>query len=181
MELGQEIHASEVVIEHRQEEDTGPSGSIGEKDAETEGLREEISIEVEKEEEGEVELTVTMNPLSGGGGGPPPLQPMPPVDPLVKPRGLPIRVPQNLVPLDMPADLPKFYEMRDDNPSRHMERYIERMTFALITNQGYWLVWFPTTLDEEAYEWYRDQDEGHFMMWDQLLREFLTEYRLKID
>ena len=38
VELGQEIHAPEVVIEHRQEEDTSPSGSIGEKDAETEEL-----------------------------------------------------------------------------------------------------------------------------------------------
>ena len=106
---------------------------------------------------------------------------MPPIDPLVRPRGLPIRVPQNLVPLDMPTDLPKFYGTRDDDPSRHMERYIERMTIALINDQGYWLVWFPTTLDGEAYEWYRDHDEGHFMTWDQLLREFLTEYRPEVD
>ena len=152
-----DIHAPEVVIEHRHEEDVGPSESIG-KDAETEEVRGSIPIDVE--EEVEVEPLVTMNP-NGGGGGPPPPHPLPPIDPLVRPRGLPIWVPQNLVPIDMPADLPKFYDTRDDDPSRHMERYIEQMIFALITNQGYRLVWFPTTLDGEAYEWYQDHDEGH--------------------
>ena len=122
-----------------------------------------------------------MNPPSGGGGGPPAPQPMPPIDPFVRPRGLSIRVPQNLVPLDMLADLLKFHGMRDDDPSRHMERYIEQMIIALITNQGYWLVWFPTMLGGEAYEWCRDHDKGHFMTWDQLLREFLTKYRSEVD
>ena len=28
-------------------------------------------------------------------------------------------------------------------------------------------------MDGEAYEWYRDHDEGHFRTWDQLLTEFL--------
>ena len=69
----------------------------------------------------------------------------------------------------MPVDLPKFFGTNNDDRSRHMERYIECMIFALIINQGYWLVWFPTTLDGEAYEWYRDHDEGHFRTWDQLL------------
>ena len=55
------------------------------------------------------------------------------------------------------------------------------MKISLITDQGYLLVWFPTTLDGEAYEWYRDHNEGHFMTWDQLLRKFLTDYRLEVD
>ena len=42
-------------------------------------------------------------------------------------------------------------------------------------------MWFPTTLDGEAYKWYRDHDERHFGTWDQLLREFLTEYRPEVD
>ena len=42
-------------------------------------------------------------------------------------------------------------------------------------------MWFPTTLDGEAYEWYRDHDAGHFVTWDQLLREFLTEYMPEVD
>ena len=117
----------------------------------------------------------------GGGGGPPPPPPGPPIQPFVRPRGLPIRVPQNLIPMEMPPDLPKFYGTRDDDPSRHMERYIERMTIALITDERYWLVWFPTTLDGEAYEWYRDHNAGHFVTWDQLLREFFTEYMPEVD
>ena len=162
VELNKEIHAPEVVIEHRQEKDVGPSESIGKKDAETEELREGIPVEVE--EEVEVEPLVTMNSPSGGGGGPPPPHPMPPIDPLVRPRGLPIRVPPNLAPRDMSVNLLKFYGTRDDDPSRQMERYIDIMIISLISNQGYWLVWFPTTLDGEAYEWYRrDHDEGHFM------------------
>jgi hypothetical protein len=64
------------------------------------------------------------------GGGPPP---MPPIDPLVRPRGLPILVSQNLVAVDMPSNLPKFYGTKDEDPSRHMERYMERLAKSLIT------------------------------------------------
>ena len=181
VELGKEVHAPEVALEHRREEDVGPSESVGAKDAETEEVEERISTEVEEAEEVEVEPPAMMNPPSGGRGRPPPSPPGPPIHPLVRPRGLPIRVPHNLIPLDMPIDLPKFYGTRDDDPSRHMERYIERMIIALITDEGYWLVWFPTTLDGEAYEWYRDHDGGHFMTWDQLLRELLTEYMSEVD
>ena len=46
----------------------------------------------------------------------------PPIDPLVRPRGLPIVVPQNLPVVDMPSHLPKFYGTKDEDPSRHMER-----------------------------------------------------------
>ena len=119
-------------------------------------------------------------PPGGRGGGSPPL-PGSPIQQFMRPRGLPILVPQNLVPIEMPPDLPKFSERGMRIPSWHTERYIERMTMALITNEGYWLVWFPTTLDGEAYEWYRDHDAGHFVTWDQLLREFLTEYMPEVD
>ena len=80
----------------------------------------------------------------GEGGGPPP---MPPIDPLVRPRGLPIMVPQNLAAVDMPSHLPKFYGIKDEDLSRHMERYTERLASSVVTNPGYWLVWFPTTLE----------------------------------
>ena len=141
----------EVEVEPRREKDIGPFKSSGGKDTEIESEREEIPIEVE--EEIEAEPPATMDP-NRGGGGPPPVPPIPPIDPLVRPRGLPMLVPQNLVAMDMPSNLPKFYGTRDDNPSRHMERYVERLIFSLITEQGYWLIWFPTTLDGEAYEWY---------------------------
>ena len=92
-----------------------------------------------------------MNSL-GEGGIPPPIAPIPPIDPLVRPRGLPIIVPQELVSIDILSNLPKFYGTKDEDPSKYMERFVERVISSLITNQQYWLVWFPTTLNENAYE-----------------------------
>ena len=43
------------------------------------------------------------------------------------------------------------------------------------------MVWFPTTLEGEAYEWYRDHVEGHLRKWEQLQRKFLNEFRPEID
>lgn len=86
--------------------------------------------------------------------------PPPPIDPLVRPRGLPIMVPWNLAVLDMLSNMPKFWGTNDEDPSRHMERYIERLASSLIINPGYCLMWFPTTLHGEAYEWYIDYPEG---------------------
>ena len=121
--------------------------------------REESSVSIRESSEGG--LQNTMDPL-GGGGIPPPILSILPIDPLVRPRGVPIIVPQGLPSLDIPSNLPKFYGTKDEDPSRHMERFVERVICSLITNQQYWLVWFPTTLDGETYEWYRDHDEGHF-------------------
>ena len=52
-----------------------------------------------------------------------------------------------------------------------------RVANSLITNQGYWWVWFSTTLDSEAYEWYKDHANDHFRTWEQLQREFLNKFR----
>lgn len=57
---------------------------------------------------------------------------------------------------------------------------MERLASSLVTNPGYWLVWFLTTLEGEAYEWYNDHAEGHFRGWDQLQREFLNEFRSEV-
>ena len=111
---------------------------------------------------------------------PPPIASFSPIDPLVRPRGLPIIVPQELVSVYILSNLPKFYETKDEDLSRHMERFVEKVISPLISNQQYWLVWFPTTLDGEAYEWYRDHDEGHFQTWDQLQRQFLNEIRPEV-
>ena len=121
-----------------------------------------------------------MDPL-GRGGIPPSIPHFPPIDPLVRPRGLPIIVSQGLPSVDIPSNLPTFYGTKNEDPSRHIERFIERVISFLITNQGYWLVWFSTTLEGDAYEWYRDHNEGHFQTWDQLQREFLNEFRPEVD
>ena len=42
------------------------------------------------------------------------------------------------------------------------------------------MVWFPTTLEGEAYEWYRDHTEEHFRGWEQSQRQFLNEFRPEV-
>jgi hypothetical protein len=146
------------------EQGATPSKLSGETSSEAYKLRKENSIDL-----GEgVENTLPATMAEERGMDLPPITPMPPIpsippiDPLVKPRGLPIVISQNLAAMDMPSHLPKFYGTKDEDPSRHMERYIERLASSFVTNPGYWLVWFPTTLEGEAYEWYRDYAEGHF-------------------
>lgn len=70
---------------------------------------------------------------------PPPIPSMPPIEPLVRPRGLPIVISQNLRRVDIPSHLPKFYGTKNEDLSMHMERYMERdcqhkiaLTFALL-------------------------------------------------
>ena len=82
--------------------------------------------------------------------------------------------------VDTPSHLPKFYGTKDEDLSRHMKRFIERLASSLFTNHGYWLVWFLTTLEGEVYEWYMDHAEGHFRVWDQLQKEFLNEFRREV-
>ena len=57
-----------------------------------------------------------------------------------------------------------------------MERYIEKLASSLITDLGYCFVWFPTTLKDKVYEWYKDHPERHFVGWEQMLREALSEF-----
>ena len=135
----------------------------GKRTPETETNGEEIPLE-DSSETG-VDTPVITMVQEGGGGAPPP---NPPIDPLVRPRGFPIVVPRNLVAVDMPSNLPKFWGTKDEDPSRHMEQYIERLASSLITDAGYWLVWFPTILEGKAYEWYWDHPEGHFRGWEQM-------------
>ena len=100
------------------------SKSSNKKNIETNLIREKIPVEAEKKIE--VEYPIPMDP-NGGRGGPLSIPPVPPIDPLVRPRGLPNLVPQNLVAMDMPSNLPKFYGTRNDDPSRHMKIFVERM------------------------------------------------------
>lgn len=104
----------------------------------------------------------------------------PVLDPLVRPRGLPVAMPVGLLAATVPQNLPKFYGTRDEDPTLHMERYIEILTTSLISNEGYYLVWFPGTLHGEAYNWYRDHEEAHFTTWTQLQVAFLNHFRPEV-
>jgi hypothetical protein len=37
----------------------------------------------------------------------------------------------------MPSHLLKFYETKDEDPSRHMKRYMKRLASSFVTNLGY--------------------------------------------
>ena len=149
-----------------------PSKLSGEISSENYTPREEFLIGVDR---GLLDSSpITMD--GDRGLDPPLIPPIPPIDPLVRPRGLPIVVPQNLQAVDIPSHLPKFYGTKNEDPSRHMER----LANSLVINPGYWLMWFPTTLEGEAYEWYRDHAQGHFRGWNQLQREFLNEFRPEV-
>ena len=71
--------------------------------------------------------------------------PVPPIDPLFGPKGLSIFVLHNLAALDMLSNLHKFMGTRDEDPSRCMEEFIERLASSFIIDSG----WFPTTLQGE--------------------------------
>ncbi|XP_073390318.1 uncharacterized protein [Physcomitrium patens] len=105
---------------------------------------------------------------------------LPALDPLVRPRGLLVAMPAGLLAATVPGNLPKFYGTKDEDPTLHMERYIEILTTSLIGNEGYYLVWFSETLHGEAYNWYRDHDEGHFTTWSQLQVTFLNHFRPEV-
>ena len=153
-----------------------PSKFSGKTSSGTYTFGKEIPVGIDREVENDIPVTKDQD----RGLDPPLIPPMSLIDPLVRPRGLPIVVPQNLPAVDMPSHLPKFYGTKDEDPSRHMERYIERLASSLVTNPGYWLVWFPTTLEGEAYEWYRDHAEGHFRRWEQLQKKFLNKFRPEV-
>ena len=123
-------------VEAQLEKEATPSKLNGETSSETHTFREQILTGIDREVEEDTPLIMAEE----RGMDPPPIPPMPPIDPLVRPRGLPIVVPQNLPAVDMPSHLPKFYGTKDEDPSRHMERYIERLASSLVTNPGYWLV-----------------------------------------
>jgi hypothetical protein len=121
-------------------------------------------------------LAMSSGAPTQGGGVPPGI----PMNPLVQPRGLPILVPPGLAIATIPPNLPLFRGTRDEDPSAHVERFIELLTTCLITDNRYFLVWFPTTLKDGAYEWYRNHPANTFVDWDMLQRAFLEEFRPEV-
>jgi hypothetical protein len=96
-----------------------------------------------------------------------------PLDAMMAPRGPPIVMPQALAPRAMPSYFPKFSGLPHEDPSTHIERYIEVMLANVIAEDTYKLVWFSTTLEGAAYEWYRSHDAGTFVDWGTLQTAFL--------
>ena len=100
-----------------------------------------------------------------------------PADAMMAPRGLPIMMPPGLAPRPMPVHLPNFSGMAHEDPSNHIERYIEALVTNVIPEETYRLVWFSTTLEGAAYDWYRSHAPDTFADWPSLQTAFLRQFR----
>ena len=109
----------------------------------------------------------------------PPPPPIDGIDPMMRPQGLPIVVPPNLREIPIPTHLPKFSGSPHKDPTAHVERFEELLVSSLVTNPGHYLNWFPNTLMDSAYSWYRSHAPRTFTTWDQLQIAFLRQFRPK--
>ena len=86
-------------------------------------------------------------------------------------------VPPNLREIPIPTNLPKFSGSRHEDPTAHVERFEEMLVSSLVTDPGHYLIWFPNTLMDSAYSWYRSHAPRTFTTWDQLQKAFLRQFR----
>lgn len=49
-----------------------------------------------------------------------------------------------------------FKDTKNDDSLAHVENFVEPLTLHLITNFGYYLVWFSSILKDRAYKWYKN-------------------------
>ena len=70
---------------------------------------------------------------------PPPL-PFDGIDPIMRPRGLPIVEPPNLREIPIPTPLPKFSESPHEDPTAQLERFEELLVSSLVTNPSHYLI-----------------------------------------
>ncbi len=88
------------------------------------------------------------------------------IDPMMLSKGLPITVPNGLKRVTIATNLFKFTGFPNENPTTHVERFVEVLIISLVTNHDYYLIWFPSTLADSAYAWYRSHVEGSFNTWE---------------
>lgn len=93
------------------------------------------------------------------------------------PRGLPIVVPLELQGVSILPNLLSFNRSINEDLAAHIERFVEILITSLVTNHGYYLIWFPMILIDFAYTCYRSHVERAFTKWKQFLAAFLHQYR----
>ena len=98
------------------------------------------------------------------------------IDPMMRPQGLPIVVPPNLREIPILIHLPKIFRSPHEDPTAHVERFEELLVSSLVTNPCHYLIWFPNTLMDSAYSWYRSHALQTFTTWDQLQIAFLRQF-----
>jgi hypothetical protein len=84
------------------------------------------------------------------------------IDSMMLPRGLPIAVPNGLKGVTIPANLVKFAGSPYEDPTTHVERFVEVLIINLVTNHDYYFIWFPSNLVNSTYAWYRSHAKGFF-------------------
>jgi len=102
------------------------------------------------------------------------------IDPMMFPRGLPITIPNGLRGVTIPTNLPKFTSSPNEDLATHVERFVEVLITSLVIDHDYYLIWFPSTLVDSTYAWYRSHVKGSFNTWEQFQAAFLCHYRLMI-
>jgi hypothetical protein len=88
------------------------------------------------------------------------------------PKGLPITVLTGLKGVTIPVNLPKFTSFLNEDLATHVERFVTILITNLVTNHDYYLIWFPSTLVDFAFVWYKSHAEGSFNTWEQLQAAF---------
>jgi len=84
------------------------------------------------------------------------------IDPMMLPKGLPITVPNGLRGVTIPTNLVKFTGSPYEDPTTHVERFVEVLITSLVVDHDYYLIWFPSTLVNSTYAWYRSHAKGFF-------------------
>jgi hypothetical protein len=77
----------------------------------------------------------------------------------------------------LPVNLPFFVGYPHEDPAFYVERFEEILISNFITRPEYYLIWFPNTLVEGAYTWYRSNAMGSFQTWRHLQAVFLQQFR----
>ncbi len=85
---------------------------------------------------------------------------------MIFPRSLPIMVFNGLIRVTIDVNLPKFTNSSNEDPTTHAEIFVEVLITILVTNHDYYFIWFPSTLADSTYAWYRSNVEGSFNTWE---------------
>ncbi len=80
----------------------------------------------------------------------------------------------------IPTNLAKFTDFTNENITTHVKRFVTTLITNLVIDHDYYIIWFPSTLVDYAYAWYRSHAERFFDALERLQVAFLRHYRLVI-
>jgi len=77
-------------------------------------------------------------------------------------KGFLIIVPNGLRRVIILTNRPKFTDSPNEDPTTHVKRFIKVLIISLVVDHDYYFIWFPSTLVDSAYAWYKSHVEGPF-------------------